>query len=151
MSEKTNPFLQPGNQFLAKYLSGLGAKPGKMSVAGIGLPEFGVTEKVVPTLFPNRNQYNKEVAEKNKELNKKGSLYGSNFGSAITSTIASLPQAPGKLIDKAKDFLDRYTKNPERWIPERIAQDLPATGDAALRGQERNDIKGKVINGVIRV
>jgi len=107
MSEKTNPFLQPGNQFLAKYLSGLGAKPGKMSVAGIGLPEFGVTEKVVPTLFPNRNQYNKEVAKKNEELNKKGSLYGSNFGSAITSTIASLPQAPGKLIDKAKDFLDR--------------------------------------------
>lgn len=107
MSEKTNPFLQPGNQFLAKYLSGLGAKPGKMSVAGIGLPEFGFSEKVVPTLFSNRNEYNKEVAKKNEELNKKGSLYGSNFGSAITSTIASLPQAPGKLVDKAKDFLDR--------------------------------------------
>ena len=57
----------------------------------------------------------------------------------------------GSQVDPAQDFLARYTKNPERWIPERIAQDLPATGDAALRGQERNDIKGKVINGVIRV
>ena len=57
----------------------------------------------------------------------------------------------GSPVDPAKDFLARYTKNPERWIPERIAQDLPATGDAALKGQERNDIKGKVINGVIRV
>jgi|TARA_R100000152_G_C6677686_1_gene112362 hypothetical protein len=50
-----------------------------------------------------------------------------------------------------KSFLDHYTKNPERWIADRIAQDLPASGDAALRGQERNDIKGKVMNGIIRV
>ena len=57
----------------------------------------------------------------------------------------------GSQVD-SKNFLDDYVaKNPERWIGERIAQDLPSTGDTALRGQERNDIKGKVINGVIRV
>tara|TARA_R100001086_G_scaffold214134_1_gene130124 strand:+ start:174 stop:365 length:192 start_codon:yes stop_codon:yes gene_type:complete len=62
-----------------------------------------------------------------------------------------MPPSDGSQVDPAKDFLAKYTKNPERWIPERIAQDLPATGEAALRGKERNDVRGKVINGVIRV
>ena len=62
-----------------------------------------------------------------------------------------MPPSDGSPVDPAQDFLAKYTKNPERWIPERIAQDLPATGDAALRGKERNDVRGKVINGVIRV
>ena len=57
----------------------------------------------------------------------------------------------GSPVDPAKDFLDRYTKNPERWIPERIAQDLPTPGEAALRGSVRNDIKGKVASGIIKV
>ena len=57
----------------------------------------------------------------------------------------------GSPVDPAKDFLDRYTKNPERWIPERIAQDLPAAGDAALKGAVRNDIKGKFANGILKV
>ena len=62
-----------------------------------------------------------------------------------------MPPSDGSPVDPAQDFLAKYTKNPERWIPERIAQDLPATGEAALRGKERNDVRGKVINGVIRV
>jgi|TARA_X000001388_G_scaffold66341_1_gene53107 hypothetical protein len=105
MSEKTNPFLQPGNQFLAKYLSGIGAKPGKMSVLGIGLPEFGFTEKVVPTLFPNRDQYNKEVVKKNEELNKEGSIYGSNFPivEKIASTISRAPQTIAEEIKEKKE------------------------------------------------
>ena len=101
MSEKTNPFLKPGNEFLANFLSRFGAKPGKFSVAGINLPEFGVTENTVDKLFPNREAYNKEVIKKNEELNKKGSLYGSNFPivPAITTTIANAPQ---NIADKGK-------------------------------------------------
>ena len=102
MSEKTNPFLKPGKQFLVNFLSGLGAKPGKMSVAGINLPEFGVTEKVIPTLFPNRDEYNQAVIEKNEELNKEGSLFGSNFPKNIASTISGVPQKIAENIEKNK-------------------------------------------------
>ena len=38
----------------------------------------------------------------------------------------------GSPVDPAKDFLDRYTKNPERWIPERIAQDLQRAKEEQL-------------------
>ena len=101
MSEKTNPFLKPGNEFLANFLSRFGAKPGKFSVAGINLPEFGVTENTVDKLFPNRQAYNEEVIKKNEQLNKEGSLYGSNFPivPAITTTIANAPQ---NIADKGK-------------------------------------------------
>ena len=99
MSEKTNPFLKPGKQFLVNFLSGLGAKPGKMSVAGINLPEFGVTENTVDKLFPNREAYNKEVIAKNEQLNKEGSLYGSNMGNVITSKIGNVAQ---NIVDKGK-------------------------------------------------
>lgn len=98
MSEKTNPFLKPGNQFLVNFLSGLGAKPGKMSVAGINFPEFGVTENTVDKLFPNREAYNQAVVEKNKQLNKEGSLYGSNF--PIIPAIANAPQNIAKSGEK---------------------------------------------------
>ena len=99
MSEKTNPFLKPGKQFLVNFLSGLGAKPGKFSVAGINLPEFGVTENTVDKLFPNREAYNKEVIAKNEQLNKEGSLYGSNMGNVITSKIGNVAQ---NIVDKGK-------------------------------------------------
>ena len=57
----------------------------------------------------------------------------------------------GSQVD-SKNFLDEYVaKNPERWIGERIAQDLPAPGDAALNGSVRNDIKGKFANGILKV
>ena len=102
MSEKTNPFLKPGKQFLVNFLSGLGAKPGKMSVAGINLPEFGVTERVIPTLFPNRDEYNQAVIEKNKQLNEEGSLFGSNFPKNIASTISGVPQKIAENIEKNK-------------------------------------------------
>ena len=52
---------------------------------------------------------------------------------------------------KSKAFLDEYVKNPERWIADRIAQDVPTPGDSALNGTVRNDIKGKVDAGVIRI
>ena len=52
---------------------------------------------------------------------------------------------------KSKTFLDEYVKNPERWIADRIAQDVPTPGDSALNGTVRNDIKGKVDAGVIRI
>jgi len=105
MSEKTNPFLKPGKQFLVNFLSGLGAKPGKFSVAGVNLPEFGVTENTVDKLFPNREAYNKEVIAKNKELNEKGSIYGSNFPivEKIASTISGAPQVPGKIVEGVVD------------------------------------------------
>ena len=99
MSEKTNPFLKPGNEFLANFLSRFGAKPGKFSVAGINLPEFGVTENTVDKLFPNREAYNKEVIAKNEQLNKEGSLYGSNMGNVITSNIGNIAQ---NIVDKGK-------------------------------------------------
>tara|TARA_R100000234_G_scaffold100706_1_gene69640 strand:+ start:659 stop:853 length:195 start_codon:yes stop_codon:yes gene_type:complete len=58
----------------------------------------------------------------------------------------------GLQIDqKSKAFLDEYVKNPERWIGDRIAQDVPNPGDSALRGSVRNDVKGKVDAGVIRI
>ena len=58
----------------------------------------------------------------------------------------------GSQVDsRSKEFLDEYVKNPERWIGDRIAQDVPAPGDGALRGTVRNDIKGKVDSGVIRI
>jgi len=58
----------------------------------------------------------------------------------------------GSQVDsKSKAFLDEYVKNPERWISDRIAQDVPAPGDSALNGTVRNDIKGKVDAGVIRI
>ena len=58
----------------------------------------------------------------------------------------------GSQVDqKSKAFLDEYFKNPERWIGKRIADDLPDPGDGALKGSVRNDIKGKVDAGVIRV
>ena len=57
----------------------------------------------------------------------------------------------GSQVD-SKNFLDEYVaKNPERWIGERIAQDLPAAGAAALNGSVRNDIKGKFANGILKV
>ena len=99
MSEKTNPFLKPGNEFLANFLSRFGAKPGKFSVAGINLPEFGVTENTVDKLFPNRQAYNEEVIKKNEQLNKEGSLYGSNMGNVITSKIGNVAQ---NITDKGK-------------------------------------------------
>ena len=102
MSEKTNPFLKPGKQFLVNFLSGLGAKPGKMSVAGINLPEFGVTERVIPTLFPNRDEYNQAVIEKNKQLNEEGSLFGSNFAKNIATTISGAPQKIAENIEENK-------------------------------------------------
>ena len=106
MSEKTNPFLKPGKgkQFLVNFLSRFGAKPGKMSVAGINLPEFNVSEKVIPTLFPNRDEYNKAVIEKNEELNKEGSIYGSNFPivEKIASVISGAPQNIAKDIEEKK-------------------------------------------------
>tara|TARA_B100001094_G_scaffold130059_1_gene125937 strand:- start:223 stop:417 length:195 start_codon:yes stop_codon:yes gene_type:complete len=52
---------------------------------------------------------------------------------------------------QSKSFLDEYVKNPERWIGDRIAQDVPNPGDSALKGAVRNDIKGKVDAGVIRI
>ena len=52
---------------------------------------------------------------------------------------------------QAKSFLEAYVRNPERWIGKRIAEDLPAPGDAALDGAVRNDIKGKVDAGIIRI
>ena len=104
MSEKTNPFLKPGKQFLVNFLSRFGAKPGKMSVAGINLPEFGVTEKVIPTLFPNRDEYNQAVIEKNKQLNEEGSIYGSNFPivEKIAGVISGGPQKIAESIDEKK-------------------------------------------------
>ena len=58
----------------------------------------------------------------------------------------------GSQVDsQSKAFLDEYVKNPERWIGKRIAEDLPAPGDGALNGAVRNDIKGKVDAGIIRV
>ena len=48
-------------------------------------------------------------------------------------------------------FLKNYAKNPESWISERIVQDLHTVGREALDGSVRNDIKAKVMNGVIRV
>ena len=122
MSEQTNPFLKPGKQFLVNFLSRFGAKPGKMSVAGINLPEFGVTERVIPTLFPNRDEYNQAVIEKNKQLNEEGSLFGSNFPKNIANTISSAPQKIVESIEqkkkekeKAKDLgdsvdLDKFFK-----------------------------------------
>ena len=56
----------------------------------------------------------------------------------------------GSPVD-AKPFLDNYVKNPENWIGERIAQDLPDPGDGALKGMVRNDIRGKVDSGVIKI
>ena len=122
MSEKTNPFLKPGKQFLVNFLSRFGAKPGKMSVAGITLPEFGVTERVIPTLFPNRDKYNQAVIEKNKQLNEEGSLFGSNLPKNIATAISGVPQKIAENIEekkkekeKAKDLgdsidLDKYFK-----------------------------------------
>jgi len=52
---------------------------------------------------------------------------------------------------QSKSFLDEYVKNPERWIGDRIEQDVPSPGDSALKGTVRNDIKGKVDAGVIRI
>jgi hypothetical protein len=58
----------------------------------------------------------------------------------------------GSQVDsQSKAFLDEYVKNPERWIGKRIAEDLPDPGDSALKGSVRNDIKGKVDAGVIRI
>ena len=58
----------------------------------------------------------------------------------------------GSQVDpQSKAFLDEYVKHPERWIGKRIAEDLPAPGDGALSGAVRNDIKGKVDAGVLRV
>ena len=99
MSEQTNPFLKPGKQFLVNFLSRFGAKPGKMSVAGINLPEFGVTEKVIPTLFPNRDEYNQAVIEKNKQLNEEGSLFGSNFPKNIATTISGALGSPTQIAE----------------------------------------------------
>tara|TARA_R100001082_G_scaffold83128_1_gene49869 strand:+ start:1100 stop:1288 length:189 start_codon:yes stop_codon:yes gene_type:complete len=62
-----------------------------------------------------------------------------------------MSSSDGSQIDPAREFLDTFIKNPENWIPDRIAQELPAVGDNALLGKERNDIKGKVMNGIIRV
>ena len=73
-------------------------------------------------------------------------LYDTLVGWDLSKADVSAGLTPGLAESWSTD-----PKNPERWIPDRIAQDLPATGDAALRGQERNDIKGKVINGVIKV
>ena len=41
--------------------------------------------------------------------------------------------------------------NPEEWLPARISQDLQPTGDSSLKGRIRNDIKGKIQRGVLRV
>jgi len=58
----------------------------------------------------------------------------------------------GSQVDsKSKAFLDGYVKDPTSWIASRIEQDLPAPGDSALKGSVRNDIKGKVDSGVIRI
>ena len=58
----------------------------------------------------------------------------------------------GSQVDsQSKAFLDEYVKNPERWIGKRIAEDLPDPGDGAIKGSVRNDIKGKVDAGVIRI
>ena len=58
----------------------------------------------------------------------------------------------------AISFLRGYTSdkgliehNPEKWLPERISQELPASGDATLKGKVRNDIRGKIQSGVLRV
>jgi|ETNvirenome_2_60_1030617.scaffolds.fasta_scaffold49244_2 hypothetical protein len=50
-------------------------------------------------------------------------------------------------------FLKSYIKerNPERWIPDLINEHLPPLGDSALKGQERSDIYGKLMDGTIRV
>ena len=57
----------------------------------------------------------------------------------------------GSQVD-SKNFLNEYVaKNPERWIGERIAQDLPTPGEAALKGSVRNDIKSKVASVIIKV
>ena len=114
MSEKTNPFLKPGKQFLVNFLSRFGAKPGKMSVAGINLPEFGVTEKVIPTLFPNRDEYNQAVIEKNEELNKEGSIYGSNFPKNIATTISGAPQKVfASISDQIAENIEKNKKEKE--------------------------------------
>ena len=125
MSEKTNPFLKPGKQFLVNFLSGIGAKPGKFSVAGINLPEFGVTENTVDKIFPNRQAYNEEVIKKNEELNKKGSLYGSNFPivERIASTISGAPQVPGKIAEGIVDAGKKIFK-------ETNTTEVPKLGDS---------------------
>ena len=64
----------------------------------------------------------------------------------MTSTSDGLQVDP-----QSKAFLDEYVKNPERWIGDRIAQEVPNPGDGALKGSVRNDIKGKVDAGVIRI
>ena len=133
MSEKTNPFLKPGKQFLVNFLSGLGAKPGKFSVAGINLPEFGVTENTVDKLFPNREAYNKEVIAKNKELNEKGSIYGSNFPivEKIASTISGAPQIPSKIVDAGKKI-----------FKETDTTEAPKLGNSFNQNQFMKDLYG---------
>tara|TARA_R100000700_G_C3143027_1_gene124220 strand:- start:188 stop:379 length:192 start_codon:yes stop_codon:yes gene_type:complete len=57
----------------------------------------------------------------------------------------------GSQVD-SKNFLDDYVaKNPEKWIGDRIAQDVPNPGDSALNGTVRNDLKGKIDAGVVRI
>ena len=64
----------------------------------------------------------------------------------MTSTSDGSPVDP-----QAKTFLDEYVKNPESWIGKRIEEDFPAPVDGELNGAVRNDIKGKVDAGIIRV
>ena len=131
MSEKTNPFLKPGKQFLVNFLSGVGAKPGKFSVAGINLPEFGVTENTVDKLFPNREAYNKEVIAKNEQLNKEGSLYGSNMGNVITSKIGNVAQ---NIVDKGKKVFKEKEEKPE--LGDSFDQDKYFKGLRGLQAQQ---------------
>tara|TARA_R100001510_G_C7610260_1_gene174052 strand:- start:432 stop:626 length:195 start_codon:yes stop_codon:yes gene_type:complete len=58
----------------------------------------------------------------------------------------------GSQVDqKSKAFLDEYVKNPERYIGERIALEVPKPGDSAIKGSVRSDVKGKIDTGVIRI
>ena len=138
MSEKTNPFLKPGNEFLANFLSRFGAKPGKFSVAGINLPEFGVTENTVDKLFPNREAYNKEVIAKNEQLNKEGSLYGSNMGNVITSKIGNVAQ---NIVDKGKKVFKETDTTEVPKLGDSFDQEgVYAIALAAMVGTETEDM-----------
>jgi len=62
-----------------------------------------------------------------------------------------MTSTPDGSTPEAHAFLKNFAKNPESWISERIVQDLPTVGREALDGSVRNDVKAKVMNGVIRV
>tara|TARA_X000000368_G_scaffold407259_1_gene386501 strand:- start:8882 stop:9079 length:198 start_codon:yes stop_codon:yes gene_type:complete len=52
---------------------------------------------------------------------------------------------------EAEQFLFDYTRNPENWLQDRIAEDIPGPGEGATQGKVRNDMFGKVQRGILRV